>query len=64
MAGAAIFGIISAVLRLPEIGAPIRYLSVGVKFWLEDVAGQEGWPSSRSRPPRGTGASRASSSAS
>ncbi len=39
MAGAAIFGIITAVLRLPKIGAPIQHLSVGVDFWLEDVAG-------------------------
>lgn len=42
MAGAAIFGIVTAVLRLPKIGAPIQHLSVGIKFWLEDVAGQEG----------------------
>jgi len=42
MAGAAIFGIVTAVLRLPKIGAPIQYLSVGIEFWLEDVAGQQG----------------------
>jgi hypothetical protein len=35
MAGAAIFGIISAVLRLPEAGAPIRWLSIGVNFFYE-----------------------------
>jgi len=42
MAGAAIFGIITAVLRLPKLGAPIQYLSVGIKFRLEEVVGQEG----------------------
>jgi uncharacterized oligopeptide transporter (OPT) family protein len=36
MAGAAIIGIITAILRLPDIGAPIRYLSVGVQFELAD----------------------------
>jgi len=35
MAGAAIFGIITAVLRLPDISAPIRKISVGVNFALE-----------------------------
>ena len=35
MAGAAIFGIISAVLRLPQVGAPIRGMSVGVDFFYE-----------------------------
>jgi hypothetical protein len=38
MAGAAIFGIITAALRLPDLGAPIRFLSVGVEFDL--VEGQ------------------------
>jgi len=33
MAGAAIIGILSAVLRLKEVGAPIRHLSVGVDFF-------------------------------
>jgi putative OPT family oligopeptide transporter len=42
MAGAAIFSVITAVLRLPKIGAPIRFLSVGVDFSLEDLAGVEG----------------------
>ncbi len=32
MAGAAIFGIIAAILRLPVIGAPIRFLSFGEIF--------------------------------
>ena len=32
MAGAAIVGIISAVLRLPEVGAPIRKLAIGERF--------------------------------
>jgi len=35
MAGAAIIGIITAVLRLPDVGAPIRFLSVGVAFELK-----------------------------
>jgi hypothetical protein len=35
MAGAAIIGIVSAVLRLKEVGAPIRALSVGVNFFYE-----------------------------
>jgi putative OPT family oligopeptide transporter len=36
MAGAAIFGIITAVLRLPDIGAPLRHITVGVNFDLVD----------------------------
>jgi putative OPT family oligopeptide transporter len=36
MAGAAIFGIITAVLRLPDIGAPLRYITVGVNYDLVD----------------------------
>jgi len=39
MAGAAIFGILSAVCRVPNLGALIRHISVGVDFWLEDVGG-------------------------
>ncbi len=39
MAGAAIFGIISAIFRVPKLGALIQHVSVGVDFWLEDVAG-------------------------
>ncbi len=39
MAGAAIFGIISAVFRVPKLGALVQYVSVGIDFWLEDVAG-------------------------
>jgi hypothetical protein len=35
MAGAAIIGIISAVLRLKEVGAPIRHLSLGVDFFYK-----------------------------
>jgi putative OPT family oligopeptide transporter len=38
MAGAAIFGVITAFLRNPDLGAPIRYLSVGVDFSLVDGA--------------------------
>jgi putative OPT family oligopeptide transporter len=37
MAGAALFGILTAVLRLPAINAPIQYLSVGADFHLEAV---------------------------
>jgi len=36
MAGAAIFGIITAVLRLPDIGAPLQYITVGVKLGVVD----------------------------
>ncbi|MCD4748427.1 MAG: hypothetical protein K8R59_03545, partial [Thermoanaerobaculales bacterium] len=36
MAGAAIFGIISAVLRVPDAGALIQYMSVGVDFGMVD----------------------------
>ncbi len=36
MAGAAIFGIISAVLRVPDAGAVIQYMSIGVDFELVD----------------------------
>jgi len=38
MAGAAIFGILVAALRLPDLGAPIRFLSIGEKYDL--VEGQ------------------------
>ncbi len=37
MAGAAIFGILTAVLRLPGLGSPIQHISVGVDFQLEAV---------------------------
>ncbi|HOX44036.1 MAG TPA: oligopeptide transporter, OPT family [Myxococcota bacterium] len=37
MAGAAIFGILGAVLRLAPIGAPIQHLSVGKDFTVEAV---------------------------
>jgi putative OPT family oligopeptide transporter len=36
MAGAAIFGVITAILRTPDVGAPIRFLSYGVDFALQD----------------------------
>ncbi len=39
MAGAAIFGIITAVMRVPKFGAPIRFISQGVHFTLETVRG-------------------------
>ena len=35
MAGAAIFGIITAILRQPDLGAPIQFISLGEKFQLE-----------------------------
>ncbi len=41
MAGAAIFGIITAILRLPNLGAPIRFLSVGVRYDLVVEHGTE-----------------------
>ncbi|MBI4700159.1 MAG: oligopeptide transporter, OPT family [Deltaproteobacteria bacterium] len=37
MAGAAIFGIMAAILRLPAVGAPIRYLSVGADYEIQAV---------------------------
>ncbi len=41
MAGAAIFGIITAVLRLPAVGAPIRFLSLGIDYQLvEEKVGE------------------------
>ncbi len=36
MAGAAIFGILTAVMRLPDMGALIQYISVGVDFKVVD----------------------------
>jgi len=36
MAGAAILGIITAALRLPDIGAPIQHISVGVEQAIVD----------------------------
>lgn len=41
MAGAAIFGILTAVLRLPVVGALIQYLSVGVEFSVKTVHGED-----------------------
>ncbi|MBN1336379.1 MAG: oligopeptide transporter, OPT family [Deltaproteobacteria bacterium] len=40
MAGAAIFGILTAVLRQPALGAPIQFISVGERFWLDRAHGQ------------------------
>jgi hypothetical protein len=42
IAGAAINGIFSAVARLPEVGAPIRFLAIGEKFFYQTsmVAGE------------------------
>jgi len=36
MAGAAIFGLLVAVMRIPDIGALIRFISVGKKYSLVD----------------------------
>ncbi len=36
MAGAAIFGIITAALRLPDLGAPNRFISIGIDMKLVD----------------------------
>jgi len=36
MAGAAIFGIITAVLRLPDINAPVRFIAFGANLQLEN----------------------------
>jgi hypothetical protein len=41
MAGAAIFGILTAALRLPDLGALIQYVSVGVDFSVADGQLQE-----------------------
>ncbi len=38
MAGAAIFGILTAVTRVPDLGGLIRYISVGVDFELHETA--------------------------
>ena len=48
MAGAAIFGIITAILRQPALGAPIRFISVGEKFWLEHTKAGEAFLQSES----------------
>jgi len=48
MAGAAIFGIITAILRQVAIGAPIQYLSVGERFWVEETAAGESFLQSKS----------------
>ncbi len=40
MAGAAIFGILTAVLRQPALGAPIQFISIGERFWLDTAHGQ------------------------
>ncbi len=49
MAGAAIIGLLTAVLRLTGIGAPIRYISVGVDLQVEAVI--EGKPVLRDGKP-------------
>jgi putative OPT family oligopeptide transporter len=41
MAGAAIFGIITAVLRLTAFNAPIRFISVGIQYAIDVVNGNE-----------------------
>ncbi|MDR0965721.1 MAG: oligopeptide transporter, OPT family [Myxococcales bacterium] len=44
MAGAALIGIFSAVSRLPEVGAIIRYLSVGIDFSFDPASVAAGTP--------------------
>jgi hypothetical protein len=41
MAGAAIIGIVTAILRLPAVGAPIRFLSLGIEYDIATVHGTE-----------------------
>ncbi len=48
MAGAAIFGIITAILRQATLGAPIRFISIGEKFWLD--TSETGEPYLQSEP--------------
>jgi len=43
MAGAAIFGIFTAIARQTVLGAPIQYISIGEKFWVEASANGEGY---------------------
>ena len=43
MAGAAIFGIFTAIARQTVLGAPIQYISIGEKFWVETSATGEGY---------------------
>ncbi|NLE37189.1 MAG: hypothetical protein GX621_04105, partial [Pirellulaceae bacterium] len=48
MAGAAIFGIVTAVLRQPGLGAPIRFIAIGEKFVLEQTEAGEAFLESTS----------------
>jgi len=41
MAGAAIIGLVTAVIRLPAVGAPIRFLSVGEEYSFHVTVGGE-----------------------
>ncbi|MBN2495184.1 MAG: oligopeptide transporter, OPT family [Deltaproteobacteria bacterium] len=41
MAGAALFGILTAALRLPNLGALIQYISVGADYRVEVIEGTE-----------------------
>ena len=50
MAGAALFGIITAILRQPALGAPIRFLSFGEKFVLEHTESGEAFLHSDALP--------------
>ena len=47
MAGGAIFGIIAAVLRLTAVGAPIRFMSIGEEFSIEETAAGEAFLQSK-----------------
>ncbi|HBO44328.1 MAG TPA: peptide transporter [Planctomycetaceae bacterium] len=48
MAGAAIFGIVTAVLRQPALGAPIRFISIGEDFVLKHTEAGEAFLESES----------------
>jgi hypothetical protein len=50
MAGAAIFGIITAILRQVALGAPIRFISIGQRFWVETSATGAGFLQSEEIP--------------
>jgi hypothetical protein len=47
MAGAALLGILSAILRQPALGAPIRFISLGEKFWVERTPAGESFLQSK-----------------
>jgi putative OPT family oligopeptide transporter len=50
MAGAAIVGILSAIARLPETGAPIRFLAVGERFFYAKTQAGASYVASEAAP--------------